>query len=126
MISLIVVCGLATVEIIDLWRKSSLFSTCRARVEMWDNWLSYLLSCPVCLSVWTCLGTVGVYITGLHVQVSHPVLGLIIQAPVLIFGTAKVSNLLHDVTVDIDRTPDFSKLPDLPSEQKDFSNEHHP
>ena len=56
---------LATWQIVEIWRHSSLLAGWRARVEVWDDRFPWgfaqgLLSCPYCLSVW-----VGWLIVGL-------------------------------------------------------------
>lgn len=53
----LVVAGLATWQIVEIWHHSSLFAGVRARVELMDvegarGRLRELLSCPFCLSVW--------------------------------------------------------------------------
>lgn len=64
----LVIAGLATWHIVEVWHHSSLFAGVRARVELMDvegatGKLRELLSCPFCLSVWVGLWTAAVMIT---------------------------------------------------------------
>lgn len=58
----LVVAGLATWHIVEVWHHSSLFAGVRARVELmdvegWRGKLREMLSCPFCFSVWVGIWT---------------------------------------------------------------------
>jgi hypothetical protein len=52
---LLIIAALATWEIIEIWRHSSIMADFRARTELWDNKLGQLVNCPFCLAPWVAL-----------------------------------------------------------------------
>lgn len=48
----LIVGGLATWQIVEIWHHSSLFANWRARTEMLTGELGELFACPFCLSAW--------------------------------------------------------------------------
>ena len=48
----LIIAALATVQIVAIWRTSSLFANARSITDMWDNKIGELLACGFCLSIW--------------------------------------------------------------------------
>lgn len=52
--------ALATGAVVDVWLNGSIFASWRARVETWENTLSELFGCSLCLNyqaaIWLTLG----------------------------------------------------------------------
>lgn len=118
----LIVLSLATWQIVLIWRRSSLFASWRARVEAWDDgWLSQLLQCGWCLSVWIAALTVYLKIsTNLLDDLGEPPqdatwfrLARWPFAAATRFGwffvwamaVSRLANLLHDLAAPYDRTP---------------------
>ena len=56
----VVLLALAVGAVVDVWFNGSIFAGWRARAEAWENTLSELLGCPLCLTyqaaIWLTLG----------------------------------------------------------------------
>lgn len=109
-IATLLVAGLATWQIVEVWHHSSLMATWRARTQLWENKLGELLGCPFCLSVWVGLlaATVGL----LPLPAADGVLAglclLLLGAAKLVvlgFAVARLANLGNDLTHKWCRTP---------------------
>ena len=87
----LIVAGLATWQIIEIWHHSRIFAGCRSRVELWENWLGELLICPFCLSPY--VGWLSAAVLLLLARL-HPAFGI----PVYGFAVARLANLGNDLT----------------------------
>ena len=92
----LIVAGLATWQIVEIWHHSLLMAPLRAHAEMWNNKLGELLSCPYCLSVWVALLCVPL-LTFAEGYGSREVL--------LAFAVSRLANLGNDVFKPYCRTP---------------------
>lgn len=105
---------MAVWEIVEIWHHSSLLSTWRARVEIWQGRIGELLRCPFCLSPWVALVTCLILGLGVWLFASGcrwP--GLLMQAPFYALAVARAANVLSDRHKAYDRTPKFDSLEDL-------------
>jgi hypothetical protein len=92
----LIVAGLATWQIVEIWHHSLLMAPLRAHTEMWNNWLGELLSCPFCLSVW-----VGLFCTaGVTFAAVYD-----LEYVILAFAVSRLANLGNDVFKPYCRTP---------------------
>lgn len=101
--SVIIIAGLATWQIVEIWHHSMLLAPLRSRTEMWDNKLGELLGCPFCLSVW--IGWLT--LTILNVADSRlAFLNILIQG----LAVSRLANLGNDVFKSFCRTPSTADL----------------
>jgi len=98
----ILIASLATWQIVEIWHHSSLFASLRSIVEMWENKIGDLLSCPFCLSVWVSL----VCIIGLQCE-NLGLAGLAFSVIIKTFAVARLANLGNDFFKKWTRTPKF-------------------
>ena len=64
----VVLLALATGAAVDVWFNGSIFASHRARVETWENWLSELMGCSLCLNYQTAIWlTCGLWVLPLFV-----------------------------------------------------------
>lgn len=101
--------ALATWEIIEIWRHSSLFQNWRARVDIMQlDFVRELLMCPFCLSPWVA----GLILWTLKLaELMQPGFWQsMITWPIAAFAVARLANLFNDVTHDFCRTPRYDKL----------------
>jgi hypothetical protein len=98
----LLIAGLATWQIVEIWHHSSLFAAWRSRVELWTNKLGELLCCPFCLSVWVGFGCSGLFQLPPTWQVSS-----VLQAILFGFACARLANLGNDLCYSACRTPRF-------------------
>jgi hypothetical protein len=102
-VSVIIIAGLATWQIVEIWHHSMLLAPLRSRTEMWDNKLGELLGCPFCLSVWIGWFT----LTILNVADSRlAFLNILIQG----LAVSRLANLGNDVFKSFCRTPSTADL----------------
>jgi hypothetical protein len=104
---------LAVWEAVEIWHHSSLFASCRARVDLFDNWLGSLLRCPFCLAPWVSLpvvATIGAWDTATGWL--HGLLWLL-ALPVIALAVARAANVCNDVLRRFSRTPKAG-IPEYP------------
>jgi hypothetical protein len=101
----IIIAGLATWQIVEIWHHSLLMSSLRARTEMWDNKLGELLVCPFCLSVW-----VGWFTLAILEFANSGLAGLVFGLIVKGFAVSRLANLGNDVFKQYCRTPSTTDL----------------
>jgi hypothetical protein len=117
------IAALATWQIIEIWRHSTLFSSARATVELWPGKLGELLMCPWCLSVYCacfCLFVLSLP-TDWTVSWLHPWLNFIpwflwlgtafAKLVIGAFAVSRLANLANDYFHDYSRTPRFTVNP---------------
>jgi len=80
-------------QIVEIWHHSDLFADWRDRISRWNatrftRWLSELLGCPWCLSVW-----IGFIVAGLWWS-EQTVVRIIIMG----FAASRLANALNDLT----------------------------
>lgn len=83
--------GLATWQIVEIWRHSFIFASWRAWVEAHGGFLSDMLMCPFCLSTW-----VGAWAAAVMIMASsanEPWLAYLVYA----FAASRLANLGNDV-----------------------------
>lgn len=93
------VSAIATWQVIEIWRHSSLFADFRARLELFNNYLSNLLLCPWCLSVWVGFGFTGLAVTSELLQSNLPLI------PAFAFSVSRLANIANDYFHRYCRTP---------------------
>lgn len=91
--------AIATWQVIEIWRHSSLFADFRARLELYNNYLSNLFLCPWCLSVWVGFGFTGLAVTS---EILENSLFLI---PAFAFTVSRLANVANDYFHRWCRTP---------------------
>lgn len=98
-LSVLIVCGLATWQIVEIWRHGSIFGKARMRAEALSNsdsafyLVGDLLNCPFCLSVWVGFISYGLWCW--H-YTSLVVIG---------FAISRLANLGNDFAYFITRSP---------------------
>lgn len=95
----LVISAIATWQIVEIWHHSSLFANFRARLELFDNYLSNLLLCPWCLSVWVGFGFTALAVTSDLTQSNLPLI------PAFAFSVSRLANLANDYFSKYCRTP---------------------
>lgn len=95
----LIVSAVATWQVVEIWRHSSLFADCRARLELFNNYLSNLLLCPWCLSVWVGFGFTALAVTSDLTQSTLPLI------PAFAFSVSRLANLANDYFHRYTRTP---------------------
>lgn len=93
------VSALATWQVVEIWRHSSLFAAWRARLELFNNHLSNLLLCPWCLSVWVGFGFTALAVTSDVLQSNLPLI------PAFAFSASRLANVANDYFHRYCRTP---------------------
>ena len=108
-IGMFVVCAFAIWHAVEVYHHSKLFEGIRAEVESWESgrdeflinriliWLSELMQCPFCLSLWVAIVLVFLWATPLRFSV-------------VILAAARGANLLNDLTHHRCRTPGSSNV----------------
>ncbi len=110
----LLVCVMAVVAAVDLWRKSSLLAGWRSRVDLWDGWAGEMLRCGYCFTHWAAGGIVLSVALGAALSFSgHPLAGLLCKLPAVVLAVARTANHLHDLVRPVDRIPRHDRLPDL-------------
>jgi hypothetical protein len=131
----LVVAALATWQIVEIWHHSSLFAELRAELQAEpDGFITNLLLCPWCLSVWVGLGVwIALSYPPYHwidewfdawksqsAGVSHFLAGLVLllrSVPRICcyaFAISRLANLASDLSHSVCRTPGSRALnPDL-------------
>lgn len=98
-LSVLLLCGLATWQIVEIWRHGSIFSRARMRAEALAqsnsafHLLGELLICPFCLSVWVGFITYGLWCV--------PFANLIVVG----FSISRLANLGNDFAYTKTRSP---------------------
>ncbi len=100
------VATLATWQAVEIWHHGSNFAGLRARAELMDNRLGYLLLCMFCLSNWVA------YVVALLVLSARldPAFGWLVALPVYALAVARAANLGNDLTARWCRTPKPDKM----------------
>lgn len=120
----LIVGGLATWQIVEIWHHSLLFADWRARTEMLTGKLGELFACPFCLSVW--VGFVCATLlwykhpTEIHgtysgLRVAFWAAMLVIKAGLYGLAVARLANLGNDLTHHRCRTVRHNNLDPSPT-----------
>tara|TARA_Y100000004_G_scaffold183199_1_gene230757 strand:+ start:461 stop:790 length:330 start_codon:yes stop_codon:yes gene_type:complete len=96
----LIIAALATWQIVEIWHHSSLMAGPRSLVEMWDNKLGELLSCPFCLSPWVAL----ICVSCLEIQ-EYGFAGQAAGVVIMAFAASRLANLCNDYFRKVNRTP---------------------
>lgn len=104
----LIVAGLATWQIIEIWHHGRIFSTWRACVELWTGLLGELLLCPFCLAPWTGWATTLVLLSGAKYL---PGIDIVVYG----LAVARFANLGNDLTYQHCRTVRHDSLAPLPA-----------
>ncbi len=78
--------ALANYAILELWFHGSIFEGLRARVDAETGWAGRLLRCPLCLSFWTALTLVVVFLLDAQGGKALIPVTLSIVAGTIVFG----------------------------------------
>ena len=92
----LIVLVLATNHAIEVYHHGSIFAGVRARLEVGDGFLSELMNCMFCLSIW-----VGAIIGAYYLCFDN----IYIRLPVYALAITRGANLLNDLTHHRHRTP---------------------
>ena len=99
----LVIAALATWQIVEIWRHSTLMAPLRARAELLTGFFGQLLSCPWCLSVWVGL------CCGLLLDGPIPWLAKAgVRWILLGFACSRLANVCNDFFASTCRTPRLS------------------
>ena len=105
--------SLATFQVVEIWRHSSLFASIRARVELWSGglpgFLSALLMCGHCLSIHVAFWLTAWVVTSVYVS---PIFQLPVLLPVLALAGSCLANIVHDWRKTL-KCPETSEPPKL-------------
>lgn len=109
------IAALATWEIIEIWRHSSLMAKWRAITETWDNFFGRVLHCAFCLTPWVSWFVCLIVVVpvpawdGTLATIAVPIVTLS-QFVVLGFAVARLANIGNDLTRDKCRTPNSDAM----------------
>ena len=85
--------ALAIGAVVDVWRNGSIFAGWRARAETWENKVSELLGCSLCLTyqvaIWL---TLGLWVLPMFVQ---QWLAVILRALLIALAAGRLSWVVH-------------------------------
>ena len=103
----LIISAIATWQVIEIWRHSTLFAEWRAWLELFNNYLSNLLLCPWCLSVWVGFGFAGLALASDLTNSNIPLV------PAFAFSISRLANWANDISHSYCRTPNTKwGLPD--------------
>ena len=97
---LLLVAAVATWQIVEIWHHSLLFANARSYVELMDNRIGELLTCPFCLSNW-----VGLICVIFLQDYSDYTFQTVFSTLIFSFAAARLSNLFNDLCKQITLTP---------------------
>lgn len=96
------VLGFCVWQIVEIWHHGDLFANWRDKVSHWEQgffgWLSRLLSCPWCLSVWCGIIVSAIWYT------EQPICRIILIG----FAVSRFANIANDLTHPYNLTPNSS------------------
>lgn len=120
----LMIVALATWQAVEIWNHSALFAERRARAEANTNFISRLLTCPFCLSVWVafvlsicttfivpvaayaCSNTLRSQISELPLWTFTPLMiDLACYLVVVTLAASRLANAANDFMWDYTRTP---------------------
>jgi hypothetical protein len=111
----LIVAALATWEILEIWRHSSLLASWRSITENWEGFWGDLTSCPFCMAPWTALVCLVLLAPYRLLPGEWSLLGLMPTLVIYAFAVARLANLGNDLGYPFCRTVRHNKiLPTLP------------
>ena len=105
----LITAALATWQIIEIWKHSSVMADLRATTETWEGFLGDLLRCGFCMSPW--VG--GICIMSLMLSTLPDAWGFpgeMASISVKAFAVARLANLGNDLGYKYCRTVKYNKL----------------
>ncbi len=98
-----VILGFCVWQVVEIWHHSDIFANMREQISYWKGtrftrWLSELLGCPWCLSVW-----IGFIVAGLWCSEQT-----VVRVVIVGFAVSRLANVLNDLTHPYHLTPNSS------------------